>query len=311
MSSGRADAPGPDFLCIGMPKAGTAWLYDQLQAHPDFWIPPVKEMHYLDREVPVNLRARKFLKLPTPERRLAKRGKGEREWQFLQAVRNPERRPRDLEFYASLFRLKGDQLSGDITPSYSLLPEALIAEVMARFPQLKVILLVRDPVARAWSHFAMQLRGDKVEESVLRDPAKLRAILGKSKPTQRGEPVPVVKRWTRYVPHSQFRVYFFDDLQATPDILRRDILTFLDADPDQNPPGMAAGYNRKASKMKIEMTPEIEAVLVSYYGDELAACAETLGGHARTWAVKYGVVPEGVEKSDSHGRGANVAVSRS
>jgi hypothetical protein len=34
---------GPDFLCVGVPKAGTGWLFDQLNAHPDFWMPPVKE----------------------------------------------------------------------------------------------------------------------------------------------------------------------------------------------------------------------------------------------------------------------------
>ena len=40
---------GPDFLCIGAQKGGTRWLYDQLQIHPDFWMPPVKELHYFDR----------------------------------------------------------------------------------------------------------------------------------------------------------------------------------------------------------------------------------------------------------------------
>ena len=40
---------GPDFFCIGAQKGGTRWLYDQLQLHPDFWMPPVKELHYFDR----------------------------------------------------------------------------------------------------------------------------------------------------------------------------------------------------------------------------------------------------------------------
>ena len=38
----------PDFLCVGAQKAGTSWLYRQLEPHPDFWMPPVKELHYLD-----------------------------------------------------------------------------------------------------------------------------------------------------------------------------------------------------------------------------------------------------------------------
>src|SRR5262245_22296484 len=39
----------PDFLCVGAQKAGTSWLYRQLEPHPDFWMPPVKELHYLDQ----------------------------------------------------------------------------------------------------------------------------------------------------------------------------------------------------------------------------------------------------------------------
>ena len=39
---------GPDFICIGAQKAGTTWLYWQLAAHPDFWMPPRKEIHYFN-----------------------------------------------------------------------------------------------------------------------------------------------------------------------------------------------------------------------------------------------------------------------
>src|SRR5206468_12793023 len=57
-----ARAPsGPDFICIGMPKAGTGWLSDQLQFHPDFWMPPVKSLHYLDLDVPEITAARRQL----------------------------------------------------------------------------------------------------------------------------------------------------------------------------------------------------------------------------------------------------------
>ena len=47
-------APEPDFLCVGMEKAATRWAYDQLRwaDHPDFWMPPVKELRYLYSAVP-------------------------------------------------------------------------------------------------------------------------------------------------------------------------------------------------------------------------------------------------------------------
>ena len=39
----------PDFLCVGAQKAGTSWLYHQLNSHPDFWMPPIKELGYFDQ----------------------------------------------------------------------------------------------------------------------------------------------------------------------------------------------------------------------------------------------------------------------
>ena len=52
---------GPDFICVGAQKAGTRWLYDQLAFHPEFWMPPVKELHFFDGARP-GLRKAKRLK---------------------------------------------------------------------------------------------------------------------------------------------------------------------------------------------------------------------------------------------------------
>jgi len=52
----------PDFLGIGAQKSGTTWLYQNLAAHPQIWMPPVKELHYLDHKpkpLPVRLVSRK------------------------------------------------------------------------------------------------------------------------------------------------------------------------------------------------------------------------------------------------------------
>ena len=40
---------GPDFICLGAQKAGTAWLSQCLQAHPNLWNPGIKELHFFDR----------------------------------------------------------------------------------------------------------------------------------------------------------------------------------------------------------------------------------------------------------------------
>ena len=41
--------PGPGFVCIGAQKGGTTWLYENLNSHPEVWMPPIKEIHYFNR----------------------------------------------------------------------------------------------------------------------------------------------------------------------------------------------------------------------------------------------------------------------
>ncbi len=136
----------PDFLCVGAQKAGTSWLYRQLEPHPDFWMPPVKELHYLD-----NLnRTRRFH---------APRRGDERDASFLEDMNNLGARfYLDLDSYGRLFCHKGPLLSGDISPAYSTLTDEIIERVVNYFPNLKVIFLARDPVERAWSQLSMGVR---------------------------------------------------------------------------------------------------------------------------------------------------------
>ena len=38
----------PDCLYIGAQKAGTTWLHTVLKSHKDVWLPPVKELQFLN-----------------------------------------------------------------------------------------------------------------------------------------------------------------------------------------------------------------------------------------------------------------------
>ncbi len=48
-AKGRLERLYPDFVGIGAQKAGTTWLYHNLRAHPEIWMPPRKEIHYFNR----------------------------------------------------------------------------------------------------------------------------------------------------------------------------------------------------------------------------------------------------------------------
>ena len=41
----------PNFLGIGAPRCGTTWLHKLLEAHPDVFVPQIKEVHFFDRHL--------------------------------------------------------------------------------------------------------------------------------------------------------------------------------------------------------------------------------------------------------------------
>jgi hypothetical protein len=288
-------AAGPDFLCVGMPKAGTQWLFDQLQSHPDFWMPPIKEIYYLDRKLPRLKGARRLLKkIENSPERMERRSSKRRPWDardraFLEAAARIAGQPMDLERYGELFACKGDSKTGDITPNYCRLPDEVVAALAGRLPELRVVLLVRDPVARAWSHICMWHRQERFDETLLEDAARFRAFLeGNDHLLSISFATQTAARWRKHAPRTAFRHFFLDDIAARPEQVRGEILSFLGADPAK-PARFAPDFNRKSDTAKLVLTESIKAVLIDRFAQELRDGASAFGGHAAEWPAKYGV----------------------
>jgi hypothetical protein len=266
----------PDFMCIGAHKSGTTWLYQQLDCHPDFWMPPVKELHYFDQ-------------LSRVQRSALPRCRDERDLRFLESLNSLSAKPyMDLENYGRLFEPKGSLLSGDISPNYSTLSSKVIRRVIGYFPNLKVIFLARDPVERFWSHLSMEVRCRHIEPFDVTDIDEVNRNLLRRGMLLRSYPSAIVARWKRYVLPDRFRVYFFDDLERNPTELRRSILGFLGADPDKSSGRLTADYNSWAGMDKLSFTDEVRSHLAHFFKKELKACAARLGGPAREWPARYG-----------------------
>ena len=265
----------PDFLCVGAQKGGTSWLYQQLAAHPDFWMPPMKELHYFDKL------SRTKTAPPRP--------RDERDLCFLESIKNLSARFYiDLENYGRLFEPKGSLLSGDVSPTYSMLNDEIIQRIVNYFPNLKVIFLARDPVERAWSQLSMGVRlgmitpfdvanSDEVIRNLLNP-----GVLALSHPSK------IVARWRRHVRPELFRTYFFDDLEKDPSGLRRSIFQFLGSDPDKPGGRRRADYNSDAGVEKLRLSDKVRARVAQFFKDELKACAAELSGPARSWPARYG-----------------------
>ena len=263
-------------MCVGLHKGGTTWLYQQLDSHPDFWMPPLKELHYFDQ-------------LSRVQRASSPRCRDERDIRFLESIENLSAKPYlDLESYARLFQPKGSFLSGDVSPNYSTLSDEVIRKIVRYFPELKVILLARDPVERVWSHLSMEVRYHQIATFDVTDIDQIDRNLLRRGMLLRSYPSAVAARWKRYVHPDRFRTYFFDDLQSNPTELRRSILNFLGAEPDKAANRVAVNHNSWARMEKLPLTDKVRSHLAEFFKKELKTCAARLGGPARNWPARYG-----------------------
>jgi hypothetical protein len=280
---------GPDFICIGMPKAGTGWLYDQLSHHADFWMPPIKELHYLDRAVPRLKNSTNIMAdWKRGKRRAIRRG---RNWSspergFVRDAASLAGLPRDIARYAALFKYKETLLSGDISPGYCALDSRLIAELALALPATKIILLVREPIARVWSHICMAHREGKLDVALLNDADGFQELAKTKFDADKSFPTRIAERWSQSAPGMHFRSTLFDDLECRPEETRSEILAYLGANPRKRS-AIPPDHNRKAGAKKLHMPDLVRKILIDHFGAEIHRCADWFGGPARAWPQRY------------------------
>ena len=117
----------PNFMCLGAAKSGTTTLYDILRQHPDIYIPAFKEPHFFDI---------------------------------------PENYKNGIEWYKrNYFRNANKKIIADFTPSYFFEKEApkRIFKNLGR--DMKFLVVFRNPVDRAYSHYLHSKRDDHESEN--------------------------------------------------------------------------------------------------------------------------------------------------
>jgi Sulfotransferase family len=129
----------PDVLIIGAPKAGTSALHAALAQHPQIYASPVKEPKYY-----------MCWDAPPPSYRGPGDAHSNQEWVWRRAD------------YEALFSHAGDDvLRLESTPFYLYMPGAR-RRIAEELPQAKLIVIVRDPIDRAYSNW-MHLWVDGLE----------------------------------------------------------------------------------------------------------------------------------------------------
>ena len=194
------------FLVAGVQKGGTSALFEYLREMPGLQLPDVKEAHFFDDEASVD-------------------------WSRA-----------DYAPYHRLFRDDG-RLWGEATPIYSYWPNCL-ERIAAYNPAMKLILLFRDPVERAWSHWKMEYAKGKETQPFAWCIREGRARLDPGDPAapghhrvfsyvERGFYGRQVAHLLTLFPREQCLFLRSEDLRDTPAAALQQICSFL----DQTPPG--------------------------------------------------------------------------
>lgn len=207
------DRPYPDFLVVGAKRGGTTSLFNYLTQHPGIFglFPQV-------------------------------RGKKSTDYYF--ANRAHSDRWYRSHFHTERFRAVHARRSGHRPLSFEASPyyiwDPRIAPRIAKnAPSTKAILLVRDPVKRAWSHYqervqngvepmsfgdalaAEDTRLDGERERMMKDPSYHSTAWDWYAYRSRGEYLPQIEQWQKHFPADQLLVQLseelYSDTQATLD----------------------------------------------------------------------------------------------
>lgn len=273
---------GPDFVCIGMQKSGTQWLFDQMNARRDVWMPPIKEFDF-------------FIKggMTWASRKILTQGRGSLPiWQhsdnenrhdlFLEQFSTYDMTTSDIDWYRGLFDLKGEQKSGDISPNYCKMQQHDIAYFAKCLPTTRIIFLLRNPVDRIWSALCMYARRNKITAEQLSDWGEILKFYNhRFSIKDVSFPSKLWNKWSGEIPKDRIRYWFFDDIVERPQVVLDEICEYLQIEP--GPGKLPANFNEKEDYIKVNMPSEIRIRLTEFFTEEYEDCAAMFGGHALNW----------------------------
>jgi sulfotransferase family protein len=241
----------PTWVVLGAMRCGTGSLHRALRRHPDVHASPRKEIRFFDLRF----------------------AKGEA-WYRRHFPTEHEARAHEETFGRRL-------LIGESTPGYLFHPLAP-ARLKEMLPDAKLVVLVRDPIARAVSHYRLARRKRwealSLEEALDREPERLAGTEDwsvahrRQSYVARGLYAEQLDRWLEHFPTEQILVCTSEELFAEPDCTFGQICRFIGADPV--PSGQVEWVQRSP---RSTVPPEIRARLEKQFAEPNARLYRLLG----------------------------------
>ncbi len=230
----------PDFLIVGAARSGTWWLASRMARHPQVYMA---------------------------------RGEQSGEVKYFSKYFH-----RPLSTYAALFRDAGDRVKGEKSPHYCSLPKSRIRLIHDLMPQLRLVLILRNPIDRAWSEASTALLRNGERRLSEIEPQEVYRVLDRVRLNYST----IVDNWLECFDASQLHICFFDDISHDTESLLRGVFHHIGVDTDIDYGGFGLGevVNRGAG---IEIPNCYYTYLRGAYTGEIHELQRRFGERARLW----------------------------
>jgi Sulfotransferase family len=202
----------PDFLIVGPQRTGTTWLFHNLKSHPEIFLPTDKELYY-------------FSTLGKPDHRRFRFPYLE---DYLRAMGDTSRSTlkKNYDSLRKAGRFYKPRVRGEATASYAALPRDVIREIALLNPEVKAILMIREPIERAWSHARKDLTSNgRLPREI--DPNALSHLLVKHDQRELGLYRTLIENWRMHLQPGHLFVGAFESIASAPERLLTEIFGFL------------------------------------------------------------------------------------
>ncbi len=286
----------PNFMIVGAPKAGTTSLSRYFSDHPRVFFSEPKEVNFFTSEA------------------LDRQG----------LYYDPYICRSQAEYEAIFLGSESYPARGEASVSYLFYP-GTAAKIRAAIPDVKIFIVLRDPVHRAYSHYLMDynlgLVSDSFESIVNRQSGELEQDLLYQQYVELGYYNRQVQAYLESFDREQVKIYLSSDLARDTKAVYMDALEFIGVDPGLEIPDFSRHNSYSAAKTpflrklytssrlratikrylpksillrlksvlfdtaKPEMSPETESQLRGLYREDILSLQVTLDRDLTDWLL--------------------------
>ncbi len=135
---------------------------------------------------------------------------------------------RGRSWYSDIFNHCMVACKGEITPDY-LYEQKCPKRIYELLPGVKLFLILRNPIDRAYSHYKKEVRDYSFDGSFSDFAEDKEGVL------ERGLYYEQITRYLQFFSREQILILYFSDLNQKPDEILREVFKFLEVDPSFEP----------------------------------------------------------------------------